>query len=172
MEHNYNFVDIDFLNDENNKKICEPSLFNLNKFYKEKVNNENFVTIFDQIFNRSNCFSQSCIEEEGEDDKSIELRNNYFFDGFEKNYQKDITNEEEYMKNSTNNMSGIDSLEKQLKKNISSLSEENIIVILKELYNISDNGKLIKYKYNSLLLAKKLIEELKSRINNKIKKMD
>lgn len=166
MEPNFDCIDMQNLDDEKSQKFNEPCVDDYNNFDKEKSNYERFVLVFDQIFNRSNCFSQSNTEEDGEDEKSMDLRNNYF--------EKKMINEEECINsnsNINNNSSNNISLEEQLKNNISSLSDENIVMILKELYFISDNGKIFKYKYNSLLLAKKLIEELKSRVNQKFQKL-
>lgn len=157
MEQNINYIVVGeggYLKEEENKMNNEINFCN---FQKEEIQNnnnneENFVIVFDQIFNRSTYFNGSNYEEDT-DIKESEEKKNYF-----------ESNDNQYNNNAN--------IEQKLKNVISSLSEERIVNIMRELYSISDSDNIFSYRYNALLLAKKLINELRDRINIKIQNFE
>lgn len=147
-------------------------------------NKDNFVSVFDEIFNPTKYFSPINVEEElGEDEEKKKTHSEsideglYHNDYISKNINTKIINTNVSYSNNLNNLNNFsdnNSIENQLKETIFSLSDEKIVLILKELYIISDNGSV--YNKNSrceaLFLIKKLIQELKNRINFKLNKFD
>lgn len=138
-------------------------------------NKDNFDSIFDEIFNPSKYLTPlNFLEDKRENEEKIRTHS----DSFNENKYINITYNSNVVNNNNNNFFNINNnnhinIEQQLYNIIYSLTEEKIVIIMKELYNISDNENiLISYRRDALLLIKKLIRELNNRINLKLQNLE
>lgn len=155
MEKENDFLDLSFSNENKFSELLET---NSNRVENSKIKEENFVSVFDQIFNRLNYFSSIDFNDDEEKGKK------FIKEDIDKSSQ---LNSEYLMKCSSGEFELI-SVEHQLEDVISSLTEKNIILIMKKLYTLSENEIIFNNKVNQLILLKKLILELKKRLIAKL----
>lgn len=148
---------------ENEEKIYFRD--NIHSAELQNIDEDNFVNAFNQIFNCSNFLSTTDSDEiqRGIDEKEDDInfkRNNGIYAKIEEDFK---TNKKDFLKESD-----LMRAEQQLNKNISSISSINLALIIKELNTISEDIILPVKKYNALLLQRKLIKELISRVKSQI----
>lgn len=132
------------------------NFFEIEEEQQSKLN-DNFVSVFDQIFNPSNCFAPTNIDSENYNE-SLEDKKNQYLESSNKDKIININKDDSF-------------IEQQIKDKISSFSDEKIVLIMKELYIVSETNNKSYYKINALLLIKKLLQELKDRIYLKLQNL-